>query len=233
MIVLMLRGKKKGGLSTMQKKHLYKLLLITFSFLVIFGLTSTWMVNAQDFWTALPPYNTLWPLWSPALSPVDTVTNLPVPIVTSLAPSTVLPVQPGLTWNPNLTYPWLLYNTPVGLSYFDPLYGINFWPPSSLLDTAGLAAPLVLPDLYNILPPTDTLWLQQNVLFANAYFLQAYPSLLATADPAALLAAITVPLAPPALAALAAGIPIPGLGVTILPPPDILTFLTPAAILGL
>jgi hypothetical protein len=141
-------------------------------------------------------------------------------------------VQPGLTWNPNLNYPWLLYNTPVGLSYFDPFYGINFWPPPSLVNDTGAAAPILLPDLFSTLPPTDPSWLQQNVLFGNSYFLQAYPSLLATADPALLIAAATVPLAPVVVAALNAGIPLAGLTALFPPPPDILDFLTPAAILG-
>ncbi|MBN2373719.1 hypothetical protein JXL19_08030 [bacterium] len=216
----------------MLNKKFHKLILLSLSVLLFISFAFTYAAQAQEFWTSLPPYNTLWPLWSPALSPVDNVTGLPVPIVTSLEPSTVLPVQPGITWNPALGYPWLLYNTPVGLSYFDPLYGINFWPPASLVDSTGAALPLALPDQYGILPPTDPLWLQQNVLFANSYFLQAYPSLLASADPALLLGAINVPLAPPTIAAITAGIPIPGLGTTILPPPGILSFLTPAAILG-
>ncbi|MEW5802831.1 MAG: hypothetical protein AB1847_12095 [bacterium] len=29
------------------------------------------IARAASQWTALPPYNTLWPLWSPVLSPVD------------------------------------------------------------------------------------------------------------------------------------------------------------------
>jgi hypothetical protein len=200
-------------------------------FLLLFCFSFNSITYAQDYWTALPPYNTLWPLWSPALSPVDATTGLPVPVVSSLAPSTVLPVEPGLTWNPSLSYPWLLYNTPVGMAYFDPFYGINFWPPSSLLDSAGAALPLTLPAEYNLLPPTDQAWLQQNVLFANSYFLQGWPSLLATADPALLIAAAQVPLAPPVIAALNAGIPLAGL-TTLFPPPGIFDFLTPAAILG-
>lgn len=218
----------------MLNKKIYKLLFIAFSLLFVFAFILNLSALAQNNWTALPPYNTLWPLWSPALSPVDATTGLPVPIISSLAPSTVLPVEPGLTWDPTVAYPWLLYNTPVGLAYFDPLYGINFWPPSSFIDpTTGGALPISLPVDYNLLAPTDPLWLQQNVLYANAYFLQAYPSLLGTADPAAILAAITVAVPPPVLAAVAAGLPIPGLGVTLFPPPDILSFLTPAAILGL
>jgi hypothetical protein len=216
----------------MLHKNFYKVTLFTLSLLLLFCFMFPRNIYAQDYWTALPPYNTLWPLWSPALSPVDATTGLPVPVVTSLEPSTVLPVQPGLTWNPNLNYPWLLYNTPVGLSYFDPFYGINFWPPPSLVNDTGAAAPILLPDLFSTLPPTDPSWLQQNVLFGNSYFLQAYPSLLATADPALLIAAATVPLAPVVVAALNAGIPLAGLTALFPPPPDILDFLTPAAILG-
>ncbi|MGA1795826.1 MAG: hypothetical protein ACMUIL_08190 [bacterium] len=215
----------------MMGKNPWKSCIVVVSLVFLCCVAVAGAALAQNYWTALPPYNTLWPLWSPALSPVDAATGLPTPVVSSLAPSTVLPVQPGLTWNPSLNYPWLLYNTPVGMAYFDPFYGINFWPPSSLLDSAGAAAPLGLPDLYNQLPPTDTLWLQQNVLFANNYFLQAWPSLLGIADPAALIAAATVPLTPQVILALNAGIPLAGL-TTLFPAPDIFDFLTPAALLG-
>ncbi len=58
-------------------------------------LISSSMVQAR--WTALPPYNTLWPLWSSPLSPTDSLTRV------------VLPVQPGLTWDKGKTY---LYVTP-------------------------------------------------------------------------------------------------------------------------
>ena len=216
----------------MLKNRVSQLFLLTLSFLLLVYLCSAGVVQAQDNWTALPPYNTLWPLWSPVLSPVDATTGLPVPVVSSLGASTVLPVQPGLTWDPSMAYPWLLYNTPIGLAYFDPLFGINFWPPSSFLDSAGAPVPIGLPDGFNTLAPTDPLWLQQNVLFANSYFVQAYHPLLATADPALLIPALPINLAPPALAAINAGLPIPGL-TALFPAPGILDLLTPAAILGL
>ena len=47
-------------------------------------------------WVALPPYNVMWPLWSPALSPISPITGLTTPLLTSLTRNTVLPVQPGL-----------------------------------------------------------------------------------------------------------------------------------------
>lgn len=117
-------------------------------------------------WTALLPYNTLWPLWSPALSPVDPITALPTPIVSNLAPTTVLPVQPGLTWDPSIIYPWLLYNTPLGMVYFDPLFGINLWPPKYL--TLG---PIALPPNYATLPPINAFWINTYVPFANTLYL--------------------------------------------------------------
>ncbi|MGA1869450.1 MAG: hypothetical protein ACMUJM_13000 [bacterium] len=213
-------------------RNFNKLVLIIFSilFLIFFSLTSG--IYAQENWTALPPYNTLWPLWSQVLSPYDAITGIRTPIVTSLESSVKLPVEPAITWDPSLAYPWLLYNTPVGMAYFDPLYGINFWPPEGFLDATGAPLPIALPNFYSILAPTSTIWLQQNVLFANSYFLQVYPSLLATADPAALLAAATIPLPPAVVGALTLGLPVPGLGITVFPPPDILDFLTPAALLG-
>ena len=216
----------------MLNKKFFKVLLSSFSLLLFLCLTFVWVSHAQEYWTALPPYNTLWPLWSPALSPFDATTGLPTPVVTSLAPSTILPVVPGLTWDPSMDYPWLLYNTPVGMAYFDPFYGVNYWPPSTLIDSAGAALPIVLPDLYSALAPTDPLWLQQNVFFANNYFLQAYPSFLATADPDLFLNATPYPLPPNIVTALSLGLDIPTLGTTLYPPPGILEFLSPAVLLG-
>ena len=159
----------------MLNKNFLTVLLTSFSVLMLISFIFVWVSHAQ-YWQPIGPYNTLWPLWSEVLSPLDDVTGLNTPIVTSLVPGTVLPVQPGLTWDPSVDYPWLLYNTPVGMSYFDPLYGVNFWPPSNFL-VDGVAAPLIFDDPFvDPGPPTDPLWLQQNVLFGNSYFLQAYPS---------------------------------------------------------
>ena len=41
------------------------------------------MVHAQN-WAPIPPYNLLWPLWSPALSPADPVTGVPTPLLSSI-----------------------------------------------------------------------------------------------------------------------------------------------------
>lgn len=136
--------------------------------------------KAQN-WVAMPPYNTLWPLWSPALSPINNTTGLPTPVVTSLKPSTVLPVQPGLTWNPVLNYPWLLYNTPAGMVYYDPLGGIDLWPPALFTNQiTGLPIILTLPANYSTLLPTPVWWIINNVATANWSYLVAYPSYAAT-----------------------------------------------------
>lgn len=127
-------------------------------------------------WAALPPYNTLWPLWSPLLSPVNATTGLPNPVVSSLQTSTVLPAQPGLTWNPALSYPWLLYNTPLGMIYYDAMYGVNTWPPYSLVNAmTGGPLPITLPSGYGSLPATDPAWLYTNIPAANAFYNQVYP----------------------------------------------------------
>lgn len=134
--------------------------------LSVYPLFRTPMAEAQN-WAALPPYNTLWPLWSPALSPVDSATGLPTPLVTSLTPETILPVQPGLTWHPNLRNPWLLYNTPLGLAYYDPIGGIDLWPPPILTNViTGFPINITLSAAYSSLLPTPAWWLSNNVAAA-------------------------------------------------------------------
>ncbi|MGA1842631.1 MAG: hypothetical protein ACMUIU_18605 [bacterium] len=145
--------------------------------LLILFFTGSNLVMAQT-WLALPPYNFLWPLWSPALSPVDPATGLKNPIVSSLYSNTVLPLQPGIAWNPIFDYPYFLYNSPVGLQYYDLLYGINPWPPSYVLDTlTGSPIPITPPVGYSFLPVTDPAWIQTNVPIANLAYLSEYPNL--------------------------------------------------------
>ena len=137
------------------------------------------LTPAGGNWINLPPYNTLWPLWSPPLSPVNPLTGLATPIVSNLYPNTVLPVQPGLTWDPNLEYPWLLYNTPIGMAYYDPYYGVNTWPPRYLQDPlTGGPAPIDLSLVlgWSTLAPTKTAWLSSTVPVSNNTFINAYPA---------------------------------------------------------
>ena len=87
----------------------FKSALIIF-FIII---ASFWLftnIGYAQLWKAIPPYNVLWPLWSPILSPPDPVTGLPSPLVTTLNESTYLPVQPAMVWDPSLPYFHLLYN---------------------------------------------------------------------------------------------------------------------------
>lgn len=129
-----------------------------------------------QYWAAMPPYNTLWPLWSQVLSTVNPTTGLVTPIVSSLEPNTILPVQPALTWNPALPYPWLLYNTPLGMIYYDVMFGINTWPHSSLIDPmTGGPLPIALPANYASLPPTDSTWVLNTVPLANELYQASYP----------------------------------------------------------
>jgi hypothetical protein len=160
------------------RKNWLKFSLLGLAIFTAALLISTPMVQAA-YWTSLAPYNTLWPLWSPPLSPTNPLTGLPTPIVSNLNPSTVLPVQPGLTWDPRQDYPWLLYNTPLGMAYYDPLYGVNTWPPDYLQDPlTGLPAPINLSLIkgWSLLLPTSTAWLSNNVPVANNAFINAYPA---------------------------------------------------------
>jgi len=176
-------------------------------------------ISSAQYWQALPPYNTLWPLWSLALSPANPITGLPTPIVSQLTPSTILPVEPGLTWNPALANPWLLYNTPLGMIYFDPLFGLNTWPPSGLLNASGLPIPLTLPSGFASLPPTPFTSLSSSVSLANSaaslyltwYFNTPGPSPITTYLTAAqLLSLVPLPLTGPSpLISLFAALPIP------------------------
>ena len=141
-----------------REKIFSKIIIFTFIHILIITLLFPVIIYQQteaqfDSWAAMPPYNTLWPLWSSILSPVDSASGFPTPIVTSLVPETVLPLQPGLTWDPSMRYPLMLYNTPLGLAYYDQYTGVNLWPPPSLINIiTGLPIELSLPVDYATLP---------------------------------------------------------------------------------
>jgi len=141
----------------LKKKRWY----VIIPFILVILLVSIQGAMAQT-WMAMPPYNVLWPLYSPFYSPPDPLTGVPTPLVSQLTSSTVLPVQPVLAWDPTLPPtgwamlgtipPWLLYNGPTGLLFFDTLYGINPWPPASYLDSiTGAPIPITLLPGYSIL----------------------------------------------------------------------------------
>lgn len=202
----------------MSGKKLIKTSILFAAILVVLGLMGSRITVAQT-WTALPPYNFLWPLWSPALSPVNPVTGLPTPIVSDLYPSTVLPAQPGLAWNPAFSYPYFLYNSPIGMQYYDIIYGINAWPPGYVQNpVTGAPIPVGLPAGYSFLPATDPLWIQQNLPAANLAYLAEYPNLALSAYNLVL---------PPNLTGLN-----PWLASLIYPTPAFSSLLTAANILG-
>jgi len=168
----------------MTKKQIVNSLFIAIVATICLGLIFTSSVQAQ-YWINLPPYNTLWPLWSPTLSPVNPLTGLPVPLVNSLTPNTILPIQPALTMDPSINNPitkdpmtYLLYNTPLGMAYFDPIWGINLWPPRNLLDpifgTVPLPIDLSLIKGWSTLAPTSTTWLLNNVPIGNNAYYNAF-----------------------------------------------------------
>ena len=148
-------------------------------FIAILLFLSVSSVQAQ-YWQALPPYNLLWPLWSPALSPADPVTGVPTPLVSTLTSGSILPSQPALFWDPSYTLPYLLYNIPIsyggGMVYFDPYFGLNPWPPSYLLDPiTGDPAPISLSTGFAALSPTSLL--TTTVYYANLLYISKYPYL--------------------------------------------------------
>lgn len=149
--------------------------IFIFGIIVLFSYTS---IQAA-YWTALPPYNVLWPLWSPALSPLDPITGQSIPLLTHLDKDTILPVQPGLVWDPYQAEPYALYNNPLvyfgGLLYFNQIFGFNTWPPPYMFDSnSGFPLPIVLPLGYSALPPTDLSFLEYFIPLANSMFSTRY-----------------------------------------------------------
>lgn len=205
----------------MSQKKLVKCFCFSLLFLATLSFRLLSIVEAQN-WKALPPYNTLWPLWTTALSPKNLTTGLPTPIVTNLKSTTILPTQPGLTWDPSWLYPFLLYNTPVGMAYYDPLLGVKLWPPKYLINSVtGLPQPITLPLGYQYLTPTSSVWLSDNVPVANLTYLSTYPTFALSANPITLPPALTTAL--PGLSSLLVSL--------IAPAPSITTLLTPAALI--
>ena len=161
----------------MKSKTLTNKLFIFLILIFLFSICYSPIAQAQATWAAMPPYNTLWPLWSPTLSPVNPITGIPAPIVNSLYNNTVLPIQPGLTLDPRQANPYLLYNTPLGMAYFDPIWGVNLWPPKNLLDPIlGTPLPINLSLIkgWSTLAPTSTTWLLGNVPIGNNAYYNAY-----------------------------------------------------------
>ncbi|MGA1825455.1 MAG: hypothetical protein ACMUIP_12420 [bacterium] len=203
----------------MTPKKVYNTVFILFMFMIVICICHVPAVKAQT-WAALPPYNTLWPLWSPILSPANPLTGVPTPIVRSLTPSTVLPIQPGLTLDPRKDYPYLLYNTLLGMAYFDPLYGVNLWPPNDLVDPIlGTPLPINLSLIkgWSTLAPTSTTWLTTYVPIGNNAYYNSYSAFAVAYEIAQGGTLGSYPL----------------FAVLLNPPPAYVSLLTPGLILGL
>ena len=133
-------------------------LLLCIFFILVFAVVLLIVPMAQaQYWALMPPYNVLWPLWSPPLSPVDPLTGVATPLVTELTRNTILPVQPAIAWDPAYDI-WALYNTPplfgTGLLFFDRIYGLNAWPPPYLYDSvAGAPIPITFLTTWGLLKP--------------------------------------------------------------------------------
>ncbi len=178
----------------MVKKRTYLILLL--SFLIIAGLFITPSAMAQT-WQAMPPYNIMWPLWSSILSPPDPLTGVPTPLINELSRNTILPVQPCLAMNPfgvaspmGDIFPYLFYNSPGGVLFYDMFYGLNPWPPPAFINsTTGAPIPLTLPAGFSFYAvPTWRLSVEYQyfVDLANLSYLIAYGNALGV-SPASLL----------------------------------------------
>jgi hypothetical protein len=167
-----------GHKMILKKRMLARGMIGLFIFITLLLIRSP-VVQAQN-WVPIPPYNLLWPLWSPALSPADPITGVPTPLVSTLTVDTFLPKEPVLLWDPVLRgFPYILYNIPLlaggGVSYFDQYFGLNPWPPSYLLDSGGLPNPINLPAGFSALSPIIIDPFADFVSLANLYFLAEYP----------------------------------------------------------
>lgn len=163
----------------MFRKNLWRNALQVLIIFMVFGLIFSPIALCQN-WTGLPPYNTLWPLWSHVLSLADTTTGIILPIVTSLTPATALPVQPGLTWNPGVSYPWLFYNTPLDMIYFDETFGLNTRPAFGLLTPlTSTALQISLSADFAAFPPLLSAFMAQPIPRATT---EVVPSVLTATD---------------------------------------------------
>ena len=168
-----------------QKKFLLLLLMIViFIIMAAIGFFRHPITEAQ-YWSLMPPYNVLWPLWSPPLvtdfnwDPL--VFTGTTPIITELTKTTILPVQPALAWDPCQPLPWALFNAPPlfggGLVFFDEIYGLHPWPPPYLQDPiTGAPAPITWSPLatWGLIAPTDVGHIEYLIPLANITFALTY-----------------------------------------------------------
>jgi hypothetical protein len=164
-----------------EKKFLFLLFMIVILTMVVIGGLLKDSTTEAQYWALMPPYNVLWPLWSPILSPVNPVTGLATPLVSELTASTILPVQPCLAWDPCQPLPWALYNVPPvlggGLVFFDEVYGLHPWPPPYLQNPiTGAPAPITWSPLatWSLIAPTDVGHIEYFIPLANLTYALTY-----------------------------------------------------------
>jgi hypothetical protein len=145
--------------------------------LLILGIVGTFFINSSalaQYWQAMPPFNVLWPLWVPELSPPD-ATGIPRPIVDTVSATTVLPpgVEPAWVWDFTKDYPYFLYNGPGGLYYWNILTGFNPVPsvgipaPAPSVLTATALDLATVPSYQYLIPSFGTLDFATWALLAN------------------------------------------------------------------
>jgi len=167
----------------MCKERKFLLLLFVIAIFAMMASAGLFIDSATEaqYWSLMPPYNVLWPLWSPALSPINPITGLATPLITQLTANTILPVQPSLAWDPCQPLPWALYNAPPlfggGLVFFDQTYGLNPWPPPYLQDPiTGAPAPITWSPLatWSLIAPTDVGHIEYLIPLANITYALTY-----------------------------------------------------------
>jgi len=63
------------------------------------------------------------------------------------------------------------------MAYYDPIFGIDLWPPKYLLSPLGFPLPidLSLINAWSTLAPTKTSWLTATIPVANNAYYSSYP----------------------------------------------------------
>ena len=77
----------------------------------------------------------------------------------------------------------------MGVVYYDPLFGIDLWPPEYLLDALGQPQPINLSLIkgWSTLAPTKTSWLSATIPVANNAYYTSYPQFAPLLSPASVL----------------------------------------------
>ena len=163
-----------------RKKSKFQWSSVILFILMIIGLIGTPLAQAQN-WVSMAPYNLLWPVWTPVLSPLNPLTGLRVPLVSEVRYNTILSKQPAMLWDPSKESVYFIYNIPQDLgggliAYMGSEQGLQPWPPSYLINfKTGEPAPLELPRNYESLHLPDTQTQKEFIIAGNYAYLEKYP----------------------------------------------------------